>query len=94
MQLLGLNTSYNKMTGQARPHRLVNKIAGTSPVNVGKWERIASLALGGFLAYKAIKNRRWFSLLSGGGGAALISRGVSGVCPIYKRMGVTSSAEA
>ena len=86
-----LNALVNPLSAQAMPHRIVNNIAGASPVNVGKYERIASVALGAFLLYRSIKNRRWGSLLSGGTALGLVTRGVSGVCPIYGKAQLSSA---
>ena len=91
MNLLGHQIAYNPMSKQALPHKVVNNIAGASPVNVGKYERLASTALGAFLLYRSIKNRRWGSLLFGSTGLSLLTRGVSGVCPMYGKMKMSSA---
>lgn len=91
MELMGIETGYNKLSAQSLPHRVLNETAGASPVNVGKWERIGSSLVGGYLVYRALKNRRWGSLLFGGTGLSLLNRGMSGVCPMYKRFGVSST---
>jgi hypothetical protein len=93
MELFGIQTGYNPMSKQGLPHREPNKIAGTSPVNVGSWERIGSAMLGGYLMYRAVKNRNWFALLSGSTGATLLNRGLSGYCPVYGRMGMSSTSK-
>ncbi len=91
MNLMGIETGFNPLSAQAMPHRVANNIAGASPVNVGKYERYASIALGAFLLYRSIKNRRWASLLSGGTALSLVNRGVSGFCPMYSRAKLSSS---
>ena len=91
MNLMGIETGYNPMSKQAMPHKLVNNIAGASPVNVGKYERIGSMALGAFLLYRSIKNRRWGSLLFGSTALSLLNRGVSGYCPMYNKMKMSSA---
>ncbi len=91
MNLMGHEIGYNPMSKQVIPHKLANNIAGASPVNVGKYERLASTALGVFLLYRSIKNRRWGSLLFGSTGLSLLTRGVSGVCPMYNKMKMSSS---
>lgn len=92
MQIMGIETKYNPMSNQVLPHRVYNNIAGASPVNVGKWERIGSALLGGFLVYRAVKNRRWTSLLLGGStGVSLLGRAFTGYCPMYGKMKLSSS---
>jgi hypothetical protein len=91
MEVLGMQTGYNKMSAQTLPHREYNRIAGTSPVNVGKWERIVSAALGAFLVYRAVKNRKCSALLFGGKGMSLLNRGLSGYCPLYNKAGLSST---
>lgn len=91
MKLLGIETGYNPLSKQAMPHRVVNNIAGASPVNVGKYERFASAAIGAFLLYRSVKNRRWGSLLFGSTGLSLLNRGVSGYCPMYGKAKLSSA---
>lgn len=91
MNIMGIETGYNPMHNQVMPHKVLNNIAGASPVNVGKWERIGSALLGGFLLYRSIKNRRWGSLLFGSTGLSLLNRGVSGYCPMYGKMNLSSA---
>ncbi len=91
MEILGMHMNYNPLSRQTMPHREPNRIAGTSPVNVGRWERLASLAIGGFILYRAVKRRNFSSLLFGGTGLSLLNRGVSGVCPMYNRYGLSSA---
>jgi hypothetical protein len=91
MEVLGVHTGYSKLSAQRLPHREYNRIAGTSPVNVGQWERIASALLGGFLVYRAVKNRNWSALLFGGTGMGLLNRGLSGYCPMYNKTGLSST---
>ena len=92
MKVMGIETGYNPLSAQSMPHREPNIIAGASPVNVGKWERIGSALLGGFLIYRSIKNRRWTALLLGGStGMHLLNRGLSGYCPMYGKMKVSST---
>lgn len=95
MNLMGIETAnlkkFNKFTPQAMPHKVINNIAGASPVNVGKYERYASIALGAFLLYRSVKNRRWGSLLFGSTALGLLNRGVSGYCPMYGKAKLSSS---
>ena len=91
MEIFGIQTGYNPMSQQRWPHRESNRIGGTSPVNVGKWERLLSLAVGGFLVYRAFKKGRWSSVLYGGPAVGLINRGLSGYCSLYNKMGYSST---
>lgn len=91
MNVMGIETSDFKFSPQVMPHKVMNNIAGASPVNVGQWERIGSALLGGYLVYRAIKNRNFGSLLFGGSGLGLLSRGVSGYCPAYGKMNLSSA---
>lgn len=91
MNLMGIETGFNPLSAQAMPHKVVNNIAGASLVNVGKYERYASIALGAFLLYRSIKNRRWGSLLSGSTALGLVNRGVSGYCPLYGKAKMSSA---
>lgn len=91
MQIMGIETGFNKFSRQSLPRRVQNSVAGASPVNVGKWERIGSALLGAYLMYRSVKSRRLGKLLGGGLGLSLVNRGVSGVCPMYRRMGFSST---
>ena len=50
-------------------------------MNVPRGERIASVAVGGALAAVAVNSRSW---LLGALGVALIARGTTGRCPVYR----------
>lgn len=57
--------------------------------NVSNFERIASVAIGAFLVYNAVKRVFKSPLKSfsrAAAGAALVQRGVSGHCPVYHKL--------
>jgi uncharacterized membrane protein len=57
--------------------------------NVPRWERIASVAVGGALAAIGIRRRSPLTVL----GAALVARGVSGRCPVLRARAVRKGIE-
>jgi Inner membrane protein YgaP-like, transmembrane domain len=59
-----------------------------SNANVGTAERIASAALGALLVGRALLRPSFGRLVLGLGGAALIQRGLSGYCSLYRTLGV------
>jgi hypothetical protein len=59
------------------------------PVNVGDGERWGSLLLGGGLALLTLQ-RSLGTLVLLAGATALLSRGLTGHCPLYQRMGVST----
>ena len=61
--------------------------SGTSVINVGGSERIASAAVGFLLLSSGIRSRGLLSTLLGG---YLLYRGASGNCPIYSRLGMST----
>ena len=70
----------------------INKVFGESEQkNVGNAERIFSVVIGAWLASKAFtgKNKLLKALL----GSALMYRGGTGYCPMYKKMGVDGTSE-
>lgn len=67
---------------------------GTSE-NVNATERILSIAAGGFILYKGIKqlfkNRPLLGLQEAAVGGVLLYRGATGFCPVYDRIGKDST---
>ena len=61
--------------------------------NVNGIERALSVVGGGALALYASRRRDWTGLLLGVASGALIERGVSGQCPVYGALGVTTASE-
>ncbi|HEY3840888.1 MAG TPA: SRPBCC family protein [Bryobacteraceae bacterium] len=66
--------------------------------NVHQWERLASIVAGGSLAlYGVRQGLRHQSIAASTGltlaGAALIKRGVTGYCDLYRALGVTTAEE-
>jgi uncharacterized membrane protein len=59
-------------------------------MNVPAWERVGSVALGvGLLAFGVSRRSLWGGL-AGLAGAALVARGGTGRCPVYRAIGVNS----
>jgi hypothetical protein len=66
------------------------RLFGRSGSNVDQNERLISLALGVGLA--ALGMRRWKShLLAAAVGSYLLRRGLTGTCPLYRRLGLSSA---
>lgn len=61
--------------------------------NVGKTERIVMGAVGGLLAFEAIRKPTLTRLLLGAVGGALVYRSASGYCPMYERLGINNARE-
>ena len=57
--------------------------------NLADWERLASIGLGTALIATAVARRRSLGPMSLAG-AALVARGATGTCPLYKAAGVSS----
>lgn len=62
-------------------------------INLAGWDRWASIIGGGWLAVAALRRPRLLNALLIGAGAALVSRGLSGYCPVYRQLGVTTLGE-
>lgn len=66
--------------------------AGHSGTNIGTAERIGSAAIGTLLIGRALLRPSVGRVLLGLGGAALIQRGLSGHCGLYRRLGMNTAA--
>lgn len=62
--------------------------------NVGRVERVASLALGAALAAWALRKRSWKLLPLGLSAAAMLLRGSTGHCPAYEAAGLSTADES
>ena len=67
---------------------LMQKIGGS--INVAPNERLISTVAGGALVLNSLIRPRPLSLLGGLIGGALLSRGMTGHCPIYSALGKTA----
>jgi hypothetical protein len=65
--------------------------AGLPAVNVGFWERLASIGVGTVLLFKALGKMSISGSLLFLGGAYLLFRGIVGHCPVYEQLGVDTS---
>jgi hypothetical protein len=63
----------------------------SSGANVGTAERIGSAALGALLVGRALLRPSFGRLMLGLGGAALIQRGLSGHCGLYRTLGMSTA---
>jgi len=61
-----------------------------SDMNVGTAERIGSAALGAVLVGRALLRPSFGRVILGLGGAALIQRGLSGYCGLYRKLGMNT----
>jgi hypothetical protein len=95
MQALGFHTDFGPLKRQSMIHRQegVSVSGGQPQVNVGRWERLGAVVLGGFLLTRALRRRSLFSMLLGMAGVSMLVRGESGYCPIYGRLGIGSAAD-
>jgi hypothetical protein len=59
-------------------------------MNVGKTERIASLGVGAGLVAIALAVRSPLAIVGGIVGGALIARGATGMCLVYKALGINT----
>jgi hypothetical protein len=59
--------------------------------NVGSVERWASLAGGAALVVNAVARPSWINTLLAAGGIALLHRGVTGSCALYRALGVDTA---
>jgi len=73
--------------GQARPG------GASQGVNVNEWERLASVAAGGLLAFTGLSRGNSMGLLTAALGGALMYRGLSGHCHMYGAMGLSTAEE-
>jgi uncharacterized membrane protein len=66
----------------------------TQSANVGEMERLASIAGGAALALLGLERRTLGGLVVAAVGGALVARGVTGKCGLYKALGITSAKPA
>ena len=62
-----------------------------SGINVGIVERIGSAALGALLVGRALLRPSFGRVILGLGGAALVKRGMSGHCSLYRSRGMNTA---
>ena len=72
----------------SHPHPLRH---GTSRVNVGSGERLASAFAGGLLAYYGLTRGSLSGLLLAVGGGVLVFRGTTGYCPAFGALGIDTA---
>jgi uncharacterized membrane protein len=69
----------------------MEKILGRAEPNVGSLERLASAALGAYLIYRGIRRGLITGAPTAMAGIGLVTRAVSGYCPVYGTLGVDRS---
>lgn len=94
MEILGIETGVRKFSPQSLPHRIPSGTTGFSSVNVGKWERMASIAIGGYLLYRMARTRGKMAGFLAPFAFSLLNRGVSGHCALYGKMKMSSTSAA
>ncbi len=62
-------------------------------LNVGTAERIASIVAGTALVLGALARPSFGRIILGLAGAALLQRGLSGHCPVYRRLGIDAPGQ-
>ena len=68
-----------------------NRTLGKTRANVGKTERIVSLAAGSILGLLGLRRRDALGLLIGGVGGGLLYRGATGHCHTYQALGIDTT---
>ena len=71
-------------------NRQLDSLRDNLLMNVPQPERIGSVVAGAALIGVALWKRSWPTLLLGLGGAALINRGITGHCNVYRALGINS----
>ena len=73
--------------------RVGEYLGGGGGTNVGRTERIASMAGGGLLAAYGLKRGGLGGILLAAGAVALVQRGVTGHCSVYQSLGVNTAGD-
>jgi uncharacterized membrane protein len=60
-------------------------------INVGSGERVVSVAAGAILLWQGLMRRTTPGFISAGVGAAMVFRGISGRCPAYAALGMSTA---
>src|SRR4051812_44476988 len=63
-----------------------------SDINVSRQERAGSAIVGALLIWLGIKRRSLGGILFAAAGAALVNRGVTGRCQLYKKLDMNTAA--
>jgi hypothetical protein len=70
-----------------------NTISGDAGTNVGPGERVGSLLAGAVLIGRAISRPTLGRIAAAMGGAALLTRALTGHCALYERLGIGSNPD-
>jgi hypothetical protein len=68
--------------------------SGTCGVNVGRGERMLSVLGGGALVFLGMRRASFGGAVTALAGAGLLYRGLTGVCPVYQALGLSTAATA
>jgi uncharacterized membrane protein len=66
----------------------MEKIVGRAQQNVGSLERFGSAALGAWMVWRGLRRGVLVGAPTAAAGVGLITRAVSGYCPVYGRLGI------
>lgn len=78
---------------QRADRRFGRYVDDDSDRNVGQYERIASGIGGAALIWLGLRRMSIGGVLTALGGAALLHRGLTGQCPVYRRFGIDTTRE-
>ena len=81
------NPAMRRLIQERRSHQAGNRMK----MNVGRTERMVSLAAGSILALLGLRRRDALGLVIGGVGGGLLYRGATGYCHTYNALGVGTS---
>ncbi|CAM3449461.1 YgaP-like transmembrane domain [Pontibacter korlensis] len=88
-----MDTYNQNMSELLHTEHISPPVSGTSHINVGTTERVASLIGGALLAYYGLKRTDkagWFLAATGG---SLLFRGITGYCPTNEALGRNTAGE-
>jgi uncharacterized membrane protein len=85
--------SFGQYVGRGRIQRAGYEAGRKTDQNVGQYERIASGIGGAALMWLGLRRRSIGGVLTALGGAALLHRGITGQCRVYRRFGIDTTRE-
>jgi uncharacterized membrane protein len=88
-----MDTYNSNMSDVLHTSHISPPATGTSHINVGKAERIASVLGGTLMAYYGLQKSDKAGIAMAAAGGALLFRGATGYCPVNEALGRDSSTE-
>ncbi|MHA6247563.1 SRPBCC family protein [Pontibacter sp. CAU 1760] len=88
-----MNTNQTNMPDGHTRHHFNPPATGTSHLNVGNTERVASLVGGALMAYYGLKKTNAGGLLLAAAAAPLLFRGATGYCPLNDALGINTASD-